>query len=274
MSFSQEPPDFSRFSDDLLAALAHNEQAAERVLSTIHGWLGAHPWQVWQTFLHGHPPDAVPLVDLSGPLLARALMVAPRIPETVAPAAPRPADRLVKASEQWIYTHTQRTIERAVQIQFLNSAHRLKRCYSPEQVYDFRREAVQESWAAFFGSHCERWDGRKAGLRTWAFILARGRASDYLRRLLRREEKEEPSAMQAEEEPRDQLDPLTERGILGSDLDRFLQTLLPEQRVLFHFFLIEGLTGAEIAAKVGSTPGAVYRELRSIMVQLGTFFSD
>lgn len=270
MSIIGDHPDIPRFSDDLLGAMDKDPHAAERLLTAIDGWLGTNPWQTWQGFVQAHQPETKPLIDHVGPLRVRALMLVKQLPASLAPTAPRPAERLVTASENWIYAHTKATVQRTVMSQFLLVAPRLV-AYPAEQVQEFRNEAVQDAWTTFFHVGCRRWNLREgAALRTWAHRIAFGRSIDYLRKLFRRGSPELPA--EGDVELPEAPDRLTIAGVLGIDLKDFMQTLTSYQHELFGLYYLEGMTGAEIGERLGVETSAVHRTLCVISKKLGVFF--
>lgn len=92
----------------------------------------------------------------------------------------------------------------------------------------------------------------------WIAMIARNRATDHLRRVLRTEELSEdlpadnPSQAQAEA-----------KAILGA-----IRSLPEAYRETLVLRLVEGMTGPEIAARTGLTPGSVRVNLHRGMAQL------
>jgi len=92
----------------------------------------------------------------------------------------------------------------------------------------------------------------------WLAMIARNRATDYLRKEPRAEELPLPEALASEDRSE-----VEARSIL--DLVRSLPEAYRETLVLR---LVEGMTGPEIAARTGLTPGSVRVNLHRGMAQL------
>jgi RNA polymerase sigma-70 factor (ECF subfamily) len=117
-------------------------------------------------------------------------------------------------------------------------------------------DLVQEVFLAVFRRISSLKDA--AAFPGWLAMIARNRATDYLRKAPRAEELPLPEALASEDRSETEA-----RSIL--DLVRNLPEAYRETLVLR---LVEGMTGPEIAARTGLTPGSVRVNLHRGMAQL------
>ena len=99
--------------------------------------------------------------------------------------------------------------------------------------------------------------GDETAFRAWVFAIARNRATDELRRVIRH-----PSAPASIEEldargPRGDVENEAMEGLAAERIGRLLGALTTDQRDVLLLRIIGGLTIDQVAAAVGRKPGAV-----------------
>lgn len=113
----------------------------------------------------------------------------------------------------------------------------------------------------------EEFDGA-AAITTWLFAIARGIASNRrrgdARRIRRVEHAPEPA-------PAPDPDAHLERRDAAAAVERFLDALPPDQRMVFELFEIEGLKAAEIAEALEANVNTIYTRLRAARQRFQAF---
>lgn len=138
------------------------------------------------------------------------------------------------------------------------------------QARDVVEEVFWQAWR-----QASRWAPERGGVSTWLLTIARSRAIDRRRALVRRGEESSAPLEQLAAEGAD-----ASRGVEESDLRRVLQealdTLPPEQRDALELAYWGGLTQVEIAERTGQPLGTVktrmrlaLRKLRDRLTELG-----
>ena len=99
--------------------------------------------------------------------------------------------------------------------------------------------------------------GGEIAFRAWVFAIARNRATDELRRVIRH-----PSAPASAEEleahgPRGDVEGEAMEGLASERIGRLLDALTADQRDVLLLRIIGGLSIDQVAAAVGRKPGAV-----------------
>jgi RNA polymerase sigma-70 factor (ECF subfamily) len=113
-------------------------------------------------------------------------------------------------------------------------------------------EVVQDVFAQLW-RHAERYDGRRASVRTWLYAIARNRIVDAHRRAAARPKRAEDSSPETAAE----LDASLDQAVLRWQVTAALARLSPAHREVIRLAHYGGLTMREIAERTGVPLGTV-----------------
>jgi len=113
-------------------------------------------------------------------------------------------------------------------------------------------EVVQDVFAQLW-RHAERYDGRRASVRTWLYAIARNRIVDAHRRAAARPKRAEDSSPETTAE----LDASLDQAVLRWQVTAALSRLSPAHREVIRLAHYGGLTMREIAERTGVPLGTV-----------------
>lgn len=116
---------------------------------------------------------------------------------------------------------------------------------------ELAEEVVQDVFAQLW-RHAERYDGRRASVRTWLYAIARNRIIDAHRRAAARPRRAEDAALDTAA----QMDAL-DQAVLRWQVTAALARLSPEHREVIRLAHYGGLTMREIAERTGVPLGTV-----------------